>query len=511
MQRPLLFNGTAVRMLLIAVHTKRRKIMYYIGVDLGTSAVKLLLMDEDGSIMNIVSKEYPLEFPHPGWSQQNPVDWYEQSMAGIKELTADIDRSKVAGIGCGGQMHGLVTLDKDDQVIRPAILWNDGRTGKETDYLNNEIGKDKLSEYTANIAFAGFTAPKILWMQKNEPELFAKIEKIMLPKDYLAYRLSGSFCTDLSDASGMLLLDVKNRCWSKEMMEICGVKESQLPKLYESWEVVGSLKPEIAAELGLSTDVKVVAGAGDNAAAAVGTGTVGDGACNISLGTSGTIFIASKEFGVDENNALHSFDHADGSYHLMGCMLSAASCNKWWVEEILKATDFAKEQEDIIKLGENRVFFLPYLMGERSPHNNPDARGVFFGMSMDTSRADMTQAVLEGVTFGLRDSLEVARSLGINIERTKICGGGAKSPLWKKMVANIMNLKVDVLENEQGPAMGGAMLAAVGCGAYPDVETIAKKIVKVVETVEPDPELTAKYEERYQKFRTLYPAMKELF
>ena len=485
--------------------------MYYIGVDLGTSAVKLLLMDEDGTIMNIVSKEYPLEFPHPGWSQQNPLDWYEKSMDGIKELTEGIDKSKVAGIGCGGQMHGLVTLDKDDQVIRPAILWNDGRTGKETEYLNNEIGKDKLSEYTANIAFAGFTAPKILWMQKNEPELFARIEKIMLPKDYVAYRLTGSFCTDLSDASGMLLLDVKNRCWSKEMMEICGVKESQLPKLYESWEVVGTLKPEIAEELGFSTDVKVVAGAGDNAAAAVGTGTVGDGQCNISLGTSGTIFISSKEFGVDENNALHSFDHADGSYHLMGCMLSAASCNKWWVEEILGATDFAKEQEGIDKLGENHVYFLPYLMGERSPHNNPDARGVFFGMSMDTTRADMTQAVLEGVTFGLRDSLEVARSLGLHIERTKICGGGAKSPLWKKMVANIMNLKVDVLENEQGPAMGGAMLAAVGCGAYPDVETIAKKIVKVVETVEPDPELTAKYEERYQKFRTLYPTMKALF
>ena len=485
--------------------------MYYIGVDLGTSAVKLLLMDEDGTIMNIVSMEYPLEFPHPGWSQQNPLDWYEKSMEGIKELTAGIDKTKVAGIGCGGQMHGLVTLDKDDQVIRPAILWNDGRTGKETDYLNNEIGKDKLSQYTANIAFAGFTAPKILWMQKNEPELFARIEKIMLPKDYVAYRLTGSFCTDLSDASGMLLLDVKNRCWSKEMMEICGVKESQLPKLYESWEVVGTLKPEIAAELGFAPDVKVVAGAGDNAAAAVGTGTVGDGQCNISLGTSGTIFISSKEFGVDENNALHSFDHADGTYHLMGCMLSAASCNKWWVEEILGATDFAAEQEGINKLGENPVFFLPYLMGERSPHNNPDARGVFFGMSMDTTRADMTEAVLEGVTFGLRDSLEVARSLGLNIERTKICGGGAKSPLWKKMVANIMNLKVDVLENEQGPAMGGAMLAAVGCGAYPDVETIAKKIVKVVETVEPDPELTAKYEERYQKFRKLYPALKELF
>ena len=485
--------------------------MYYIGVDLGTSAVKLLLMDEDGTILNIVSKEYPIEFPHPGWSQQKPEDWLKNSKEGIKELIRDFDASKVAGIGCGGQMHGLVTLDKDDNVIRPAILWNDGRTGEETEYLNTVIGKDKLSQYTANIAFAGFTAPKILWMKKNEPELFSKIDKIMLPKDYIAYMFTGSFCTDLSDASGMLLLDVKNRCWSKEMIEICGIKEEQLPKLYESWEVVGTLKPETASELGLSPDVKVVAGAGDNAAAAVGTGTVGDGRCNISLGTSGTIFISSREFGVDEYNALHSFDHADGYYHLMGCMLSAASCNKWWVEDILGADDFAKEQENITKLGENNVFFLPYLMGERSPHNNPDARGVFFGMSMDSTRSDMTQAVLEGVAFGLRDSLEVARSLGIKIERTMICGGGAKSPLWKKMIANIMNLKVDVPKNEQGPGMGGAMLAAVGCGAYPDVETICSKFVQVVETVEPDPELTAKYEEKYQKFRRLYPAMKPLF
>ena len=485
--------------------------MYYIGVDLGTSAVKLLLMEESGKIEKIVSREYPLYFPHPGWSEQNPEDWMKEAMAGIKELTSEIDRSQVAGIGCGGQMHGLVTLDAEDHVIRPAILWNDGRTGAETEYLNTVIGKDKLSQYTANIAFAGFTAPKILWMKKNEPENFAKVKKIMLPKDYLAYCMTGSFCTDLSDASGMLLLDVKNRCWSKEMLEICGITEEQLPKLYESWQVVGTLKPEIASELGLSADVKFVAGAGDNAAAAVGTGTVGDGQCNISLGTSGTVFISSKDFDVDENNALHSFDHADGRYHLMGCMLSAASCNKWWSEEILHTKDFAKEQEGIVKLGENQVFFLPYLMGERSPHNNPDARAVFFGMSMDTTREEMTQAVLEGVAFGLRDSLEVARSLGIKIERTKICGGGAKSPLWKKIIANVMNLKVDVPAVEEGPSMGGAMLAAVGCGAYPDVETIAEKFVHVVETVEPDPELVAKYEERYQKFKKLYPTMKELF
>ena len=275
--------------------------------------------------------------------------------------------------------------------------------------------------------------------------------------------------------------------------------------------MVGTLKKEIAEELGFSENVKIIAGAGDNAAAAVGTGTVGEGKCNISLGTSGTIFISSEDFGVDEYNALHSFAHADGHYHLMGCMLSAASCNKWWNEEILKTKDYSAEQTGITKLGENHVYFLPYLMGERSPHNNPDARAMFIGMSMDTTREEMTQAVLEGVAFGLRDSLEVARSLGISPERTKICGGGAKSPLWRQIIANVMNLKVDVLENEEGPALGGAMLAAVGCGEYPDVETAAAKIVKVVDTVTPEPELTRKYEERYQYFRKIYPTVKELF
>ncbi len=485
--------------------------MLYIGIDLGTSAVKLLLMDGAGKIQKIVSREYPLYFPNPGWSEQNPEDWYTGAVEGLKELIADCDKSQVAGISFGGQMHGLVILDKDDQVIRPAILWNDGRTAKETDYLNQEIGKDKLSEYTANIAFAGFTAPKVLWVKNQEPENFARIEKLMLPKDYLAYRLSGTFCTDVSDASGMLLFDVKNKCWSKEMLDICGVKESQLPKIFESYEAVGTLKPELAAELGLSEEVKIAAGAGDNAAAAVGTGTVGDGSCNISLGTSGTIFISSEKFGVDANNALHSFAHADGHFHLMGCMLSAASCNKWWMDEILKTKDYAGEQTGIKELGRNNVFFLPYLMGERSPHNNPNARGTFMGMTMDTTREDMTQAVLEGVAFALRDSFEVAKSLGIQIERTKICGGGAKSPLWRQMIADIFNIKVDIPESEEGPAMGGAMLAAVACGEYASVEEAAEKIVKIVDTVEPIPENAARYEKQYQKFRRIYPAVKELF
>lgn len=485
--------------------------MLYIGVDLGTSAVKLLLMEADGTIKNVVSKEYPLYFPNPGWSEQKPEDWWSAVVAGIQELTADCNKAEVAGISFGGQMHGLVILDEKDEVIRPAILWNDGRTGKETDYLNEVIGKDKLSEYTANIAFAGFTAPKILWVKNNEPENFARIKKIMLPKDYLAYKLSGTFCTDVSDASGMLIFDVKKKSWSKEMLDICGITEEQVAKIYESYEVVGTLKPEAAKELGLPETVKIAAGAGDNAAAAVGTGTVGDGMCNISLGTSGTIFISSKDFGVDEHNALHAFAHADGHYHLMGCMLSAASCNKWWMDDIIGTKDYAKEQNDITKLGQNNVFFLPYLMGERSPHNNPNARGTFIGMTMDTTRADMTQAVLEGVAFAIRDSFEVAKSLGIQIERTKICGGGAKSPLWKKIVANVLNIKVDVIASEEGPGLGGAMLAAVACGEYKNVEEAADSIVRVVDTIEPTPEIAASYEEKYKKFVKIYPTVKNLF
>ena len=485
--------------------------MFYIGIDLGTSAVKLLLMDSEGKIVNIVSREYPLYFPHPGWSEQKPEDWYEQTILGIEELIQDVDKEQVAGISFGGQMHGLVILDEDDNVIRPAILWNDGRTGEETEYLNNVIGREKLSAYTANIAFAGFTAPKLLWVKNREPENFARIAKIMLPKDYIAYKLTGVHCTDVSDASGMLLFDVKNRRWSEEMCHICGIRVSQLAKCYESYEAVGTLLPQVAAQLGLSPSVKVAAGAGDNAAAAVGTGTVGDNMCNISLGTSGTVFISSKQFGVDRYNALHSFAHADGSYHLMGCMLSAARCNKWWMDEIIGTKDYAAQQQPIEKLGENHVFFLPYLMGERSPHNDPEARAVFIGMSMDTTRADMTQAVLEGVAFALRDSLEVAKSLGIELKSTKICGGGAKSPLWKKIVANVLNLRVEVPESEEGPSMGGAMLAAVACGEYASVEEIAAKVVKVVETVEPEAELVAKYEERYQQFKRIYPACKPLF
>ena len=487
--------------------------MFYIGIDLGTSAVKLLLVDDKGQIHNEVTKGYPLEFPKPGWSQQNPQDWKKAVFEGIPELLCGFDASKIAGIGCGGQMHGLVVLDEDDNVIRPAILWNDGRTAKQVEYLNNEIGKEKLSALTANIAFAGFTAPKVLWMNENEPDNFARIAKIMLPKDYINYVLTGVHSCDYSDASGMLLLDVEHKCWSKEMLDICGIREVQMPKLFESYDCIGTVDPAVAEKLGIPSTVKVVAGAGDNAAAAVGTGTVGAGGCNISLGTSGTIFISSDKFGVDPNNALHAFAHADGGYHLMGCMLSAASCNKWLCEDILKTSDYAVEQVDITddKLGRNNVYFLPYLMGERSPINDTDARGTFVGMTMDSSRSDLVQAVLEGVAFAIRDSFEVAKSLGIEIPRSNICGGGAKSKLWQKILANMLNIPLDSVVTEQGPGYGGAILAMVGCGTYGSVQEASDRLVSIASTVYPDEEIAARYETKYQKFRKIYPTLKPLF
>lgn len=485
---------------------------YYIGIDLGTSAVKLLLMDNAGQILNVVTKEYPLTFPHPGWSEQEPADWWDAVKEGIPALLHGFDASQVKGIGAGGQMHGLVVLDKDDNVIRPCILWNDGRTQKQVDWLNQTIGTDKLSRYTANIAFAGFTAPKLLWMQQNEPDLFARITKIMLPKDYINYKLTGIHCTDYSDASGMLLLDVEYKCWSKEMLQLCGVREEQLPKLYESWQPVGTLTAQAAQTLGLPQSVVVCAGAGDNAAAAVGCGAVGEGKCNISLGTSGTVFITSERFGVDEKNALHSFAHADGGYHLMGCILSAASCNKWWMGDILHAGDYPAEQAPITpdKLGANDIYYLPYLMGERSPHNDPAARGAFIGLRMDTTRTDMTQAVLEGVAFAIRDCVEIARAQGITVNTSTLCGGGAKSPLWREILANVLDMTLTQPQTEQGPGYGGAMLAAVACGEYATVADCTKALVRIQNETRPDPNLVAKYNARYSVWKKLYPLLKPI-
>ena len=489
-----------------------KKMKRYIGADLGTSALKLLLVDEHGNIENKVSKEYEVCYPAPGWSEQSPQDWWNALVSGVNELLENVDRSTVCGIGVGGQMHGLVILDEQDQVIRPAILWNDGRTAKQTEYLNQTVGIETVADATANISFAGFTAPKLLWMKDAEPENFAKIRKIMLPKDYLNYRLTGSFCTDYSDTSGMLLLDVEHKCWSKKMLETCGLREEQMPKLYESFDVVGRLTPAIAELFGLS-EIPVVAGGGDNAAAAVGTGTLESGKCNISLGTSGTVFIPTDSFVPTENHSIHNFCHANGNYHLMGCILSAASCNKWFCESILNTDDYPATQRNIseVDLGNNHVYFLPYLMGERSPINDTNARGMFFGMRADTKREDMVLSVLEGVAFAIRQNFEVAKSMGVEISRSTLCGGGARSELWCKILCNVLNIPLDLPKTEEGPGYGGAMLAMVGTGLYSNVQDCAKALLSVQKTILPEAEIAARYENQYRWFEKIYPTVKKLF
>lgn len=486
--------------------------MFYIGVDLGTSSVKLLLINEEGKVLNMVSREYSLYFPHPGWSEQNPEDWMINVKDGLKALIEGFDASKIKALGVAGQMHGLVILDSKDKVIRPAILWNDGRTQEETDYLNNEIGIKRLSDNTGNIAFAGFTAPKIIWVKNHEKENFARIRKIMLPKDYINYCLTGIHGTDYSDASGMLLLDVENKCWSKDMLDICGISEDLMPRLFESYEIIGEIKEDIAKELGLPEDLKVIAGAGDNAAAAIGTGTSGDGGCNISLGTSGTIFITSKKFLKDKNNSLHAFAHADGGYHLMGCMLSASSCNKWWIEDILKS-GYSEEEKNINlkKAGENHIYYLPYLMGERAPHNDPYAKSCFIGMTMDSKREDLTQAVIEGVMFGIRDSFDAAKRLGIKIEKSTICGGGSKSYIAVKTLADVLDIPVIIPKNEQGPGLGVAILAMYASGEYSSIEEAASKCFEIGKIIEPDKDIVEKYNKKYNTFKKLYPALKDIF
>lgn len=486
--------------------------MYFVGIDIGTTSVKIIAINENGKIVKSVSKEYPISFPKPLWSEQNPEDWWEQSVVGLKELLDDLDKSKVKAISFSGQMHGLVTLDENDKTIRPAILWNDQRTEKECEYLNNVVGQSKVSSWTGNLALPGFTAPKVLWLKQNEPENFKAIKKIMLPKDYIAYKMSGVFATDMSDASGTLYLDVKNRKWSLEMLEVLGISENQLPKLFESYEVVGNIKSDLADELGLSNDVKIVIGGGDQAVAAVGGAVVKPGSCSLSLGTSGVVFTSNEKFFVDENNSLHSFCHANGKYHLMGVTLAAAASLKWWIETIVKSENYeellkeAKEAEV-----DDNLFYLPYLMGERTPHNDPNCRGTFIGLNMTHERRHMTRAVLEGVAFSLRDTFEIMKEMGIAIDSISINGGGARSDLWCEIIADVLNVTVNKLNTNDGPAYGAAILATVGFGLFNTVEEACSKYINITDSIAPNVQNAEIYNKKYDKFRKIYPTTKELF
>ncbi|MGL6120792.1 MAG: xylulokinase [Fusobacteriaceae bacterium] len=483
----------------------------YIGIDLGTSAVKLLLADNAGKVIKTVSKEYSLYFPEERWAEQNPEDWWDETLKGLKEVIKGYEKD-IKAISFSGQMHGLVTLDAENKVIRPAILWCDQRTEKECEYLNKEIGQEIISKYTGNFALTGFTAPKILWMKNNEPENFKRIKKILLPKDYLAFKLCGNYSIDTSDASGTLLLDVKNRRWSKEMLEIVGIKEEQLPKLYESFEVVGILEKDIAIELGLNSAVKIVAGGGDQAVGAIGVGVVGEGKISVALGTSGVVFASSTEYVVDKENRLHSFCHGNGKYHQMGVMLSAAGALKWWVEGINKTKNYdsfvEKECQESRAKG---LYFLPYLMGERTPHNAPNAKGAFIGIDIQHTTGDMTRAVLEGITFGLKDSLELLKEMKIPISSVRVSGGGSKSKCWKQLIADAFNTKVETVNSTEGPAYGAVILAMVGDGIYKSVNEACKKIICPVESYFPNKDEVERLETKYKKFRTLYPLLKKTF
>jgi len=486
--------------------------MNFIGIDLGTSSVKIIAINEIGEIISSVSMEYPISYPQPLWSEQNPDDWWNMTLKGLEAVLERIDRKQVKSIALSGQMHGLVILDENDEVIRPAILWNDQRTEKECLYLNEEIGREKISQWTGNIAIAGFTAPKVLWVRNNEPDNFRRIKKIMLPKDYIAYKMSGVFATDYSDASGTLYLDVGNKKWSQDMLNILGISESQLPKLYESYEAIGSIKGDLADKLGLEKDVKIVIGGGDQSVAAIGGGIVGEKDCSVSLGTSGVVYANTPHFVVDENNRLHSFCNANGKYHVMGVTLAAAASLKWWMENILKSDDYDGITGEIdYRNASSNVFFLPYLMGERTPHNDPHARGTFLGMDMTTDRKDMTLAVLEGVAFSLRDTFEIMKEMGIEISEITINGGGARSALWCQIMADVLNVEVKKVNSDDGPAYGAAILASVGYGLYDSVDEACRTMIKVTDTICPIKEKVDLYSLRYNKYRQLYPCLKELF
>ena len=479
----------------------------YLGVDLGTSSVKLVLADGEGRIADSASAKYPLLLPEDGWSEQNPEDWYAGVIACVRELGCRHDLSAVKGVSFSGQMHGLVVLDKDDNVIRPAILWNDNRTTEECAYLNDVIGKDKLLEWTGNVAFTGFTAPKLMWMKRHEPENFARIAKIMLPKDFVAYKMSGVFGSDVSDDSGTLYFDVKNRAWSAPMLGIIGITEEQLPAIFESTDVIGHISEEFAAASGLPVSAKVVMGGGDQAVGAVGTGTVKEGRMFFSLGTSGVVFAPCAEFAASTNGGMHVFRHANGRFHFMGCMLSAAGSMQWWSEEVtgMSVGDLLDEMPGVCT---DAPIFLPYLMGERSPINDPNAKGAFYGLNLAHKRADLTKAVVDGICFGLKDCYDNILGMGAEAGFARVIGGGSRSDKWMQILSDITGLELRRINTSDGAGLGAVILAMVGTGAVPSLDEACDRLIRDTDVFLPSESEHRAYAEKFAAFKELYARLK---
>ena len=499
---------------------------YLIGIDVGTTGAKALLIDEKGKIIAKDSQEYPLLTPKIGWAEQNPEDWWKATRRAIGEVlkSSGVDATDVKGIGLSGQMHGAVFLDKKGKVLRPAILWCDQRTQEECRKINEIVGEQKVLELTSNPVLTGFTAPKILWVRKHQPKIYENADKILLPKDYIRYRLTGVFASEVSDASGTSLFNVRERKWSKEMLRKLGIDSSLLPPVYESKEISGRINKRAAIEMALAEGTPVVGGAGDQAAGGLGNGIVEKGIVSFTIGTSGVIFAHSERAKVDQAGRVHTFCHAvEKAWHIMGVMLSAGGSLRWFrdnfcEEEIKEARmkgidpyELITEKAKKVSPGSQGLIFLPYLMGERTPHKDARARGGFFGLTASHKKEHLIRSIMEGVVFGLRDSLEILKEMGIEIKEIRASGGGARSSLWCQIAADILGKKVFRTNIEEAPAYGVALLAGVGSGIFENIREACKRTIKVTEIMEPTPENVEKYKRYYPIYHSLYPILKTSF
>lgn len=499
---------------------------YLLGLDIGTSATKTVLFDETMQPVAFASEEYPMYQPENGWAEQNPEDWYNASLHTIQKVLAEsgVNSEDIKGIGLSGQMHGLVMLDKEDRVIRPAIIWCDQRTAKECKEITDKVGAERLIEITANPALTGFTASKILWVRNNEPENYDRCAHILLPKDYVRQCMTGEYATEVSDASGMQLLDVVNRCWSDEVLHKLEIDKSLLAKVYESPDVTGYISEAFAKASGLSVNTVVVGGAGDNAAAAVGTGIVEDGRAFTTIGTSGVVFAHTTKPCIDAAGRVHTFCCAvPGCWHVMGVTQAAGLSLRWFrdniadsykqqaAEQNVDVYDFINHKVESVPRGSNRLIYLPYLMGERTPHLNPDCRGVMFGLSAIHTKADMARAVMEGVAYSLNDCYDVLQEMNVRIDEMMVCGGGGKSAVWRQMLADMYGCPVKTLAAEEGPALGVAILAGVGAGIFSDVATACRNVIKSGYECVPQPLGQAYYKESHKLYNKLYVQLQDCY
>ncbi len=489
---------------------------FFLGIDVSTTATKALLIGSDGGVVSVASSEYNYETPRPMWTEQHPHLWWQATVASIRRVLAEsgVNPADVRGVGLTGQMHGLVLLDEKGQVLRPAILWNDQRTAAECDEIRARLGKDRLIQITGNDALTGFTAPKILWVRNNEPEVFARARHILLPKDYVRYRLTGEFAIDKADGAGTILFDLKMRDWSREVLEALEIPPEWLPPTFEGPQITGRVTPEAAEETGLKAGTPVMAGGGDQSAQAVGVGAVEPGVVALTLGTSGVVFASTQEPFIEPEGRLHAFCHAvPERWHLMGVMLSAGGSLRWYRDTIAPGTDFDTllAPAAAVPPGSEGLLYLPYLTGERTPYPDPLARGAFVGLTVRHTQAHMTRAVLEGVAFGLRDSFELMKAVGLaEITQVRASGGGARSPLWRQILADVLGVELVTVNTTEGAAYGAALLAATGAGVFPDVPAACTAVVTVTGRTEPGP-ASRFYEEMYPLYRALYPALRPTF